>query len=240
MVAQTLDCPECNAPLEPPPGRTQFFCSFCGSTIVIPTEYQTRAETRPSEPPEDDDVLHPAPDLSKFDIDKRGDELTISFAWRSWSLLFLIPFAVFWNGVVIGMGVGVFSMDHWMFKVGYFFVPHVWIGAFLIYLIAAMFLNRTTIHVNRDWLRIVHGPLPWRTPKPVDVHELAQLYVKHSVSHSENGSSTTYQLTALMNDGSSTKLFKGHQDENTPIALERMIEVHLGIKDQAVKGEYGR
>lgn len=235
MPAKSLTCPGCKAPLEPPPGRTQFFCQFCGSTVVIPAEYQTPGPSRSDD--DDDEVLAPAPDLSKFQIDKFGDELTISWSWRTWVVLFLVPFACFWNAIVIGMGVGVFSMGEWWMRVGYFFIPHVWIGIFLVYLIVSMLLNRTTMRVTRDTLSVKHGPVPWRAPKPIFVDDLQQLYVKQKISHGKNGSSTTYSLEALLNDGSSKTLLKHQQDQNIPTAVERMIEVHLGIKDQAVKGE---
>lgn len=234
MVAQSLTCPECNAPLEPPPDRTQFFCRFCGSTVVIPSEFQSTHSNGDSQ----SDVLRPAPDLSKFTIEKFGDELTISWSWRTWMLLFLIPFALFWNGIVIGMGVGIFAMGNWLFMLGYFFIPHVWIGAFLVYLIASMLFNRTVVSVNRDRLQLRHGPVPWKNPKPIDVADLQQLYVKEKISHGKNGSSASYELHALLKDGSSQTLCKSQSDDNIPIALERMIEVHLGIRDQPVQGEH--
>lgn len=236
MPAKTLVCPECNAPLAPPPGRTQFFCSFCGSTIVIPPEYQ-QLEERSSADVEDDE-LRPTPDLTKFEIDKFGDELTVSWSWRSWILAFLIPFALFWNAIVIGMGVGMFASGSILMMIGYFFIPHVWVGIGLAYVILALLFNRTTIYVNRDSLSVRHGPLPWKTPKPISVQDLQQLYVKQKISHGKNGSSASYTLEAMLKDGRSQTLISQNQDENTPIALERMIEVHLGIRDQRVKGEH--
>ena len=243
MVAQTLTCPECNAPLEPPPNRTQFFCSFCGSTVVIPPEYQQTKDAIETQA----EPLRAAPDLSKFEIQKHGDQLTISWSWRSWLLLFLIPFALFWNGIAWTVGgafflAGIGALGNGGGGIGLFgavfAIPHLSIGLFLIYLILAMIFNRTTISVDRDELKIHHGPLPWRTPKPIPCDAIEQLYVKQKVSHNNNGTSVSYQLHALMTDGKSQKLLDNNQDENTPLAVERMIEVHLGIDDQRVAGDH--
>lgn len=244
MVAKTLTCPKCNAPLVPPPGRTPFFCSFCGSTIVVPRESLQEADETPAE----DQRPRPTPDLSKFTIDKQGDVLTISWKWRTWLVLFLIPFAIFWNGVAwtVGgafflLGIGAFGdggKDAFGLFGALFAVPHLCIGIFLIYLIFALLFNRTEIRVDRDTLVVRHGPLPWKTPKPIRTTEIEQLYVKEKVNHSDTGSSTNYQLHVLLKEGKSVKLLGNDLNENTPRAVERMIEVHLGIKDRAVKGDH--
>ena len=51
MTATTLDCPSCAAPLDVPPERTQFFCSFCGATVVVPESL--RGGPSPSDSHED-------------------------------------------------------------------------------------------------------------------------------------------------------------------------------------------
>lgn len=242
MPVQTLTCPQCDAPLDPPSGRTQFFCQFCGATVVIPRSLQSNVD----EPPREDmkEPLRPAPDLSKFTIDKHGDELVISWSWRTWLLLFLIPFAVFWNAITWTIA-GAFLVGGMMNDVPWYFgfagliaVPHICIGLGLIYFIAATFFNRTTVRVSQYDLSITHGPVPWKSPAPINVDEIEQLYVKEKISRGKNGSSASYQLHALLKNGSSHKLLNWATDPSIPQAVERMIEVHLDIRDQPVKGEH--
>lgn len=249
MPAQSLTCPECDAPLKPPPGQTRFFCAFCGSSVAIPPEYRSApVDTDDSGSEQSEEPLRPAPNLSKFTIDRQGDLLTISWSWRSMALLFLIPFAVFWNAITWIVG-GTFLLtalgvlgNQGPQKEAFIGVliasPHFLIGLGFIYAVLVTLFNRTMIEVDRDAIRVVHGPIPWKSPPPLRSEDVEQLYVKRKTRNGNNGSvSYTYELQALRRDGEPITLLKGERDENTPRAVERMIEVHLGIKDRRVHGE---
>lgn len=244
MAVETLTCPECNAPLERPAGRAEFACMFCGSTVVARS---LAAVDSPKAAKSGENVLRPKVDLSAFEIATRGEVLTITFVWRSLGLLFLIPFTVFWNGV-IGVGATTFFSevvfghhpgDGVARIIGpIFMIPFILVGVSLIYFCVATIFNRTVIRVDRNWLKVVHGPIPWKSPSPIRVESIEQVYVKQHLSNSDSGPSQSYQLMVLCKNGSTVGLLKPTHEEGIPKAFERLIEDHLGITDQAVQGEH--
>ena len=231
MNATTLVCPGCASPVDPPPGRTQFFCQYCGSTVVVESP-ATAAET--STEASEVAPLRPAPDLSRFDIDKDGDRLSIRWRWRTWAVLILAPFTLFWNVFILFWMAMAASAEPSFTLFG---VPFVVVGIGMIYLTAAMIVNATTLSVRDGVLRIIHGPLPWRSPAPIVTEDIRQLYVKETVHHSKNNTNVNYELRLLKTSGEDTKLITD-PSEKIPRALERMLEVHLGIADHPVRGEH--
>ena len=236
MPASALTCPQCSAALQPPPERTQFFCQFCGATVVVPEE-----------PPTPDDegsgLLRKPVDLSGFDIDKQGDDLTIGYTWSRGLGCFLVFFAAFWNAIVIGFGTGVTfaAMEESpIFLLGLLFLlPFIAVGLFIAYTALAHLFNRTTIAVRDRTLSVSHGPLYWKSPAPIDAAGLRQLFVFEKVNQGKERNHHTYELHALQHDGPVVKLITGQQSPDRLRAIERMLEVHLDIADRRVEDEHG-
>jgi hypothetical protein len=114
------------------------------------------------------------------------------------------------------------------------------VGVGLIYVCLACILNTTTIRADSGQLTIRHHPLPWPGGRTnLDTHNIKQLYVKRHVSHSKNGTRTTYQLHAITQEGRRKKLLTGLNDEDQALYLEQEIETHLGIENTPVQGELG-
>ena len=232
MVATTLDCPSCAAPLDVPPERTQFFCSFCGATVIVPESL--RSGPTPTRP-DDDAPLEPPPDLSRFEIDKQGSRLRIGWAWRSPMVYFLLPFSIFWCGFAVFWTVMATAIGG---PFGLFGLPFVVIGMGLLYFAVGILVNRTDLRIEDGRLTVEHGPLPWTAPDPIEADNVRQVYVEEKVHHGKNGSRQyTYEVQALLHDGGKTKLVTEYKAPDAR-AIERMIEVHLGIEDRAVRGEY--
>lgn len=230
-MISTLECRNCAASLVPPQGQTQFFCQYCGATVVVerPDVPVGRGATAEAERP-----LKPTGDLSKFTIEKSGEELAISWPWRSVAGCFLVPFAIFWNGFVAFWMMGALGTGEPFFAM--FGIPFVLVGLGLIYVTAAVFVNSSTVRVRDGILSVEHGPLPWRHPTPIPVDKVQQIYVHHKQVRTKNGHNSMYELMAVRTDGTETKLLT-EQERDTPRSLERMLEVHLGIEDRAVVGE---
>ena len=239
MPAYALTCPQCSAKLQPPPERTQFFCQFCGATVVVPPEPAPEsldsAGSESEEPP-----LSVPVDLSKFTIERQGGDLHVRYPWSRLAGLTLLPFLIIGSIVTVvffsfggaaqamGPGPGGFGL------MGFFPLTLV---AVVAYIALAHLVNTTTVHVTGGQLAISHGPLPWKSPPPASVENLKQLFVKRELHTTKNGSRETFELHALQHKGPPLVLLKGEQDLNTVRSLERLVEVHLGVADRAVKGE---
>lgn len=229
MSVKRLMCPGCSAPLTPPEGRSQFFCQFCGATIVVPQEPTPLVDTG-------DGTLHPLPSLDRITIERNGDHLTLSWQWRTWLVFFLIPFALFWNGVVLAITIGILATG--MSFVLLFLSLFIGVGAFLIYYAFALMVNGTTIEVGEGVITVKHGPLPWKTPAPIPVDDIEQLYVKEKLHRGKDSTSVQYSLDVISKSGRTITLISGEYDADIPRTIERLLETHLNITDRPVKGEY--
>ncbi len=228
-----LNCPGCSAPLEPPEGRSQFFCRFCGATVVVPLGplSTSHAANGGSHGP-----LHPLPSLDRLQIERSGDRMTLRWQWRTWVAFVMIPFALFWNGFLVVMTTMLVSSgDLWPLL---FLSLFYGVGLFLIYFCAAMLVNGTSIAVDGSTIAITHGPLPWKTPPPVPVGDVEQLFVKETLHRGKERTSAQYSLELIRKSGSTATLLSGEYDADIPRTIERLLEMHLGIEDRSVKGEY--
>jgi len=167
-----------------------------------------------------------------------GDSLEIRRRWFGCAAIFLIVFAVFWNGFMIvwhsiAMATGMFVMSA-------FGLIHTAVGIGVGYLALAMILNTTTIKVDRGMLTVSHGPLPWPGAKSLPIHEIKQFFCRETVHHGKNGTSYTYEVRYVTQTGSKEKLLTGLSNSDQALFIEQQIERHLGIKDEAVHGELSR
>jgi hypothetical protein len=82
-----------------------------------------------------------------------------SYRWFRMRIVFFVLFAVFWDVLVGGilvsasldLGLPAFSM----------LLPFVGLGAGFTYFAVASLVNRSTITLDADELRVTHGPVPW-------------------------------------------------------------------------------
>lgn len=229
MSIDQLTCPGCSAPLAPPRGRTQFFCQFCGATVVVPSELAQR-------PPARDEPLHPLPNLERIQLERSEGRLSLRWQWRSWVAFVMIPFALFWNGIILAMTVGILASGFsWILLFLSLFYA---IGLFLIYYCLASLINETRIVVEDRTIAVTHGPLPWKAPRPMPVDDIEQLYVKERVHRGKDSTSVQYSLEIMRRSGGTLTLLSGEHDPDIPRTVERLLETHLGIEDRRVKGEH--
>src|SRR5262245_25035924 len=142
-MAQTiaLKCPGCNAPLEAADDRPQFYCQFCGTRVVL-----ADAVAKQNPPPHPNGPVRERGDVAipeKLEVLEYGDELSISWKWFSWAVLFLIPFCIAWNAFLIGwysMAVGFGDQMPGPMRLIFLVFPiaHVAVGLGLAYLILLM------------------------------------------------------------------------------------------------------
>ena len=178
----------------------------------------------------------------KFNIDESRSEMTITFSWYTHVAIFLIFFCLMWNGIIGTMASTLLFAGDVPILFAFFLIPFVGVGVGLIYYTLCLFINKTTITVDSNRIKVKSTPLPWwKSNKELDVSDVKQFYVKETANRSSKGSTTySYALQVLMNNDSNIELISGSVLHNADDAafLEQKIENYLGIEDFKVRGEY--
>jgi len=164
--------------------------------------------------------------------------LTVQYRWFSPKYLFMAFFCLFWNGfLVFWYAMALASGD----VIGLVFpILHVAAGIFITYMTIAGFVNTTTLRIDPWRLRVSHHPLPWGRPVELEVGDVQQLFCDEKVSRGRNGPSYTYNLNALLRDGTRRKVISGLDAAELPLFLEQHAEEWMGIQDEPVRGELPR
>jgi hypothetical protein len=177
-----------------------------------------------------------APKPECVDINLDYDALNITYRWWSVKYIFLFVFCIAWDSFLIfwySMATKGAPLIMILFPVG-----HVAVGIGLTYYTIAGFVNRTVINVNRQWLSVTHGPIPWYGNKRIDIPQVIQLFAEEVRSqNNRSGMSFSYQLNTLLRDNSKLKLLAGLPSPDIALFVEQNIEDYLNIKDQPVIGE---
>jgi len=164
--------------------------------------------------------------------------LTVKYRWFSPKYLFLAFFCVFWDGfLVFWYSLALPSGNPIMIL---FPLLHVAAGIALTYTTLAGFLNTTTLRIDPWRLRVTHHPLPWGKPVDLEVGDVHQLFCDEKITRGRNGPSYTYNLNALLRDGSRRKVISGLDTAELPVFLEQHAEAWMGIRDEPVVGELPR
>jgi hypothetical protein len=224
-----LKCRNCGAALaatdiSPQLGAAR--CGHCRSLFALPAAAPA-AIPRPQAP------LPPA-----LSVRTEADTLVITRRWRSAAAWFLLFFAVFWNGfMVVWHGISLASGAWFMSAFG---LIHTAVGLFLIYYVAALFVNSTVIRASRGGLSVKTGPLPWKGDCTLDASSATQFFCTEKIHRGKNGSSTSYTVEVVLPGNQRRSLATGLPDPDQAIFIEQQLERHLGITDVPVAGEHGR
>lgn len=170
-----------------------------------------------------------------WDIEEGPRSLAVAWSWRTWSLLFLVPFALFWNGILAVAFVAlVGSAENPLHACGFLALPHVWVGIGLAYYIVASFLNRTELRYADGTFSVRHGPVPWRGQLTLASADLEQLFVVEAKGMRRG---PTFQLCALLRNGRREVILRHLPDLTQAKFLERRFEDVMGIVNVVVEGE---
>lgn len=236
MDTRSLRCVRCDAPLDVPAERPEFYCSYCGTRLRVIQDAASEAlRLYEAEP-----AALPIP--ASLQLEEFGGALRISWRWFSTTAYALLLFCIAWDSflvfwytrAVVAGGGGV----EWIAVV--FPVGHVAVGVGMTYYCAALFLNRTRIQVADGLIAVAHGPLPWRGNRTILADDIAQLYVARSRRQgkwSENQMRDSFDVRAVLANERSIDLVRGLDDLEAARAIERRIEAFLGIEDRRVVGE---
>ena len=107
------------------------------------------------------------PQPQRFQVNRAGNELTISWRWYEHQLWFMLLFCILWDGFLITWYGALLTCWNGKFELIMllpilFPLGHVAVGVGLTYSVLMGFFNNTVIRVTAEGEVIVrHGPLPW-------------------------------------------------------------------------------
>ena len=141
------------------------------------------------------------PQPSAIIAEELGHGLRLTRRWLGWSVVPLTFFCVAWDSFLIFWYTMALRQGMpWIMVV--FPVGHLAVGVGLTYLTLALYVNRTTVDVNDQRLKVRHGPLPWPGKRDIDVTDLDQPYCQQQTSLGRHGSmSFSYNVCAVLKGG---------------------------------------
>ena len=232
----TLTCPRCGGTLDPPPERAELRCRFCGAKVPIPEAVVTSLGLAPAR-------VHDRGRFRKtFSAHKRDGVMTFAadrdraagaIGLKIAAALLAIG-AVGLGGVAAGAATFDWELGLISVAVAIFLLPTA-AGAAVFYLSLCELWNRTTVTIDRSFVRVRHGPLPWPRPAPLPTAKVTQFVVRRDDQWSEKND-PRFELAALADYGATLVLFRKIADREALETLEHVVEARLGIVDRAVRG----
>ena len=211
-------------------------CRKCHSVFDFSSQIQSSGKNKNAKSKDRMPVPMPPGIKTQFD----GLNWIITRRWYSHKFIFLVFFCVVWNLFLFGWySTALYGFDEGVDLIAILFpIGHVAVGVGLTYYTIAGFLNKTTITISRQNLRVKHTPIPWRGNHNIESAKLEQLYCIEKKHKNKNGSNYSYQVHAVLCDGKSFKFLSGLEEPEQALYIEQEIETRLKIKDRFVTGEY--
>jgi len=229
-----LTCPKCTALVPAENISVQQLVAKCDACNEVFSFAQQFPTAKPDSAPER--IKVPTP--SGVIIEDDGLHRRIVYRWFRPAILFLAFFAVFWNGFLVVWFTGALNIPDDGFRIVFLLFPivHVLVGVGLIYTCIACFLNRTWITVTDEHLSVRHGPVPWPGNKQLQVAEVRQIYCDETMHRGKNSHSFTFNVHALMHDGTAVPILKSLHEKQLALFYEQQLEEWLKIKPEHVPG----
>lgn len=221
-------CPSCSASLPASAVSEQLQAARCpGCRALVDLGSSRVVPARP--------LNVPTPE--RWQVEATPGSLQVRWRWMSPAVFFLVPFTLFWNGLMLNAAAaaGGFAQPERLL-IG-LAVPHVWVGVGLAYYCLALFVNSTRVHLAEGTLQVQHGPLPWWGQRAIPAREVGQLFV---LEKRGSKGSVSYELCGMLRDGKKLSLVSGLKQEAEARFLEVRLEQLLNLTDQHVAGELKR
>lgn len=233
-----LNCPECNSNIVTQDMNLDNMMAKCSQCDELFSFGDLFKNTPPA-------YSTPRPD--RITIQKIGSGLQLEYRWFTWVAIVFTLFTIFWNGFMLFFIINVIDIFSYTDGKLIFnglgnlfpgiFLPHLWVGLFMIYFTLTLYINKTTIFVDPHQLQIRHSPLPWRGNHTIQRANIEQLYTK--INHRNNGKGT-YEVHAILKEDKSKKILSGLETSDFALYIEQELENYWGIQNRRVAGEYGR
>lgn len=192
------------------------------------------------------DIMHPIP--NRFSYQKTHNGLVVSYRWLSPLVLFLVPFALFWNlfqvlwySTNLGYGpkirallseLGVAESQLKMFPetsdVNMMFVlfgiPFLLIGIGQIWYVLCLLFNTSYIEATHSEIRVAHRPFFWIGQKTVKASEVDRFWMKEAEQETEDGKKTVYSLNYIDRNNRDHTLMKSLREPLEGLFLKEVLD----------------
>jgi hypothetical protein len=172
---------------------------------------------------------------------KLKSELDIRLNWlkttSTGSRTFMLLFTGIWNLILLPFVMVIIATGNWGILL--FMSLHLAVGFGLIWYLASIYVNKTSLSITKRKLRIRTMPLrnPLFKAREIDTNDLKQLYVSKYTQSTTNGvPNFAYALYAILADGEKVSLLRG-MNRQTQQYIEKEIEGYLGIRNLKVPEE---
>ncbi len=230
-------CDLCGATLQPGDVQPELLCVRCSSCHGIYGLLRSDAEEllgRPATPPP---ASTPEPLDSRWTVSREGEVLRLSWSWYEPSIWVMVIACLVFASLGVG---GLLDMVKFKGNTSGQDGGLMMLGMSLIsgYVCLLSLVNRTSITASRQTgLEVRHGPLPsFHLSRTLEMRDIRQLYGKHHPHPRRDRE--FYELRVLLADGSNKRLLSNRHTAEQVLFLERMLEDHLGVRDQPVPGEF--
>lgn len=227
-----LKCPSCSQPIPAKDINVINLvakCSICGCIFPFkPRLFQPYSVSlkKPKKKPNNVDAH----------LQDKGNELLLTYHWRTGHHIFLLILAMLWNtSTIMWFALMLANSAYLMAMLG---IIYAFGGISLLYVGVAGFLNTTMIKVDGFRLTITHQPILWLHTPELRTDNIVQLYCTLHINRGKTYTRYSYQLHAIVKNGDHICLLKGIEKAEQAQFLERKIENFLGIRDGYVKGEF--
>lgn len=171
-------------------------------------------------------------------IGETPGEFALDYRWFSLKYVFMAFFCLFWDGFLVvwyAIGIGSGNLVMLLFP-----LLHVAAGILITYATVAGFVNTTSVRISRSRIRVWHHPLPFGRTIDLETGAVKQLFCQERINRGRNGISYSYDLIAILGDGTRKRLVANADSPQLPVFLEQHAEAWLGIRDEHVAGELAR
>ncbi len=239
---QKLSCPSCAADIPAASmniAETIAVCPSCDTVFDFGFIGEQKAKKKAKR--KQQQLLHPPKGLR---ITEKGDGFELSWRWFAPFVIFFTFFVVVWDAFLIFWyrmalgGTGFGGADSFDAMMLLFPLVHVAVGIGMTYHVLATYLNRTTVQVSSDRVRVHVAPVPypWKN-RTLSAADIEQAYVKKSVKHGRKSTTVNYEVRVRMFARREETLVSTDNPEFA-LFIEQEIEAYLGIEDAEVYGEY--
>ena len=171
-----------------------------------------------------------------FDLLENTQGIAITYRWYQPLVWFLLFFALFWNGFLVGWFTAETPI---YFKL--FALIHLTVGIGLAWYILCLFMNKTEILITSQNFIIKHSPIPFPfltyKNKHLKDYDIQQVYIRQEISQGKNSTSVDYSVNVLSPQGATSKILSFSEYERA-IFVKRKIEQYMNIEPQLIEGEY--
>ena len=215
-------CPACGAEVPLLRGKRQTTCPYCGTEQILAPSLPL--SERPT-------AQAPQPEEIKVGRDEAG-QVQFSYRWFNPYVFIAIVGAAGFIGFLMTRLSGSSRPE----PVSLLIMTLAMLCAVIMGIMVAR-MSVTTFTLSKQRLKVKTEPIPWPAEITLEVAQIRQFYCRKKFPTVQNGrrtSSPTFDLVAIMKDGSETPLLKQLLKPDVPVYLEQKLEHLLRIENERI------